>query len=69
MKEREQAIQEYSQRYLACERILRSWDLPECQREWFERERDETRRHLTDLGVDSIIGEDGKEEGVIFRNS
>lgn len=64
-------IKELFERYSACERILKDWNLPECKRKWFEQQREQALDGLTTCGIDRIIAirNNGieEEELVIFQ--
>lgn len=67
MQERERIIKDTAGNLLACQELLKSGNLSECNRAWLEGQEERNKGILQAFGVDKIVAMDGTEEIVIFE--
>jgi len=67
--EREQIIRDTAGNLLACQELLKSGNLSECNRAWLEQQAENNRTILSAFGVDAIVAKNGTEEITIFKSS
>ena len=69
MVEKEQIIRDTAGNLLACQELLKSGNLSECNRAWLQQQAENNRRILSAFGVDAIVAKNGDEEIPIFESS